>query len=436
MMDLEQPISTIHRHPTQDLLAVGSKGFTKLVRIQNGEFKPPKMLKLNKTSSKSGTTDVQFNPSYYNILASTTLLNNQIIIWDIDQCNLNKLSTNIGQHDQLVNRVSWNPINPKLLASCSQDGYIKIFDFINTKGEVLSMNHRDKVRDCQFSPFNEHLLLASYSGVVKLWDTRDTTRSVQDFYKHEADVLSIDWNPINKDIFIAGSMDKSFTLWDINIKEPCRSYKTNFGFSRIKFWKKNPQYILTSFQTNNNFAYLWNLEIQNIAEYVFKGHKEVVTGFCWDLSETKLITVSKDSKMILHDFYNGSRPLDNFYTNFCKLNDETQLYYYTDLLPNKKPLDKLPEDYNVLYKPREKKDRMIFFKHLKLSFSYDKDTVKEVFKRFSFLVRIEYLRQDVLIKKDLLEKTSFPKSNKNILFSPVGNSKNTDNFNLKLIILK
>lgn len=397
MINMELPISTIHRHPEQNLFAVGGKSFTKLIKLnEDGEFKLQKILKATKSSNKQGTSDMQFNPFFNTILASTTLLNSQILIWDYIQSNHDKLVTNIGNHDQLINRLNWNTKNPKLLASCSQDGYIKIFDFKNVpndKSPVIKIHNRDKIRDCQFSPFDEHLLLASYnSGLIKLFDTRNTSISVKDYYKHEADVLSIDWCPINKDKFVAGSMDKQFTIWDVGDNEPCRSYKTNFGVSRVKFWKKNPQYILTSFQTNNNFASLWNLEIQNIAEYTYKGHKDVVTGFCWDITETKLITGSKDSKIIIHDFYNGNRPLDNFFTNFCKLTDETHLIYYTDLLPTKKSLDKLPDDFEPLYKQNSNKKFILFYKRIKLNWTYDRNTVNEVLKRFKYIVRVEVLR--------------------------------------------
>ena len=34
-MDFESAISVINRHPDQDLLAVGGKSFTKLIRLNN-----------------------------------------------------------------------------------------------------------------------------------------------------------------------------------------------------------------------------------------------------------------------------------------------------------------------------------------------------------------------------------------------------------------
>ncbi len=29
---------------------------------------------------------------------------------------------------------------------------------------------------------------------------------------------------------------------------------------------------------------MWNINIDNIPEYIYKGHKDAVAGFCWDLT--------------------------------------------------------------------------------------------------------------------------------------------------------
>lgn len=394
MIDLESPISVIHRNPSEDLFAVGGKSFTKIIKIVNNEFKVHKVLKTAKSSSKVGTTDIQWNKSFKTILASTTLLNSSILIWDISQISHDKLSTTIGSHDQIINRISWNNINYKILASCSQDGYIKLFDY-KVKEEVLSINNKEKIRDCQFSPFSEFQLLASYNnGIINLWDTRKTDSSVSQFIRHESDVLSIDWNPLKENIFVSGSTDKNLYIWDINKSQPILNYKTNFGTNRVKWYKKNPQYILTSYQTNNNFAALWNTKIFNIPEYLFKGHKEVVTGFSWSLDESKLITVSKDSKMILHDFSNGFRPLDNFFSNFSKLIDDNNLIFYSDVLPEKENIVNKKVEENITYEKSKKTKYSLNFISFKMSFTYHKAIVNDIFRSYRFILKSNLVRNN------------------------------------------
>jgi len=80
-------------------------------------------------------------------------------------------------------------------------------------------------------------------------------------------------------------MDKNLFIWDINNNNdntPIISYKSSHGISRLKWWKKNPQYIISSYQTNNFYVSMWNINIDNMPEFTYKGHKDVVTGFCFD----------------------------------------------------------------------------------------------------------------------------------------------------------
>jgi hypothetical protein len=338
MMNLESPLSTISRNCKSDLIAIGGKSCMKVLKLgENNELKVVKILKVARTSNKTGTTDLAWNNYLENILASTTLLGSNVLIWDINQINLNKLNEKIGSHTQLINRVNWNYKNVNLLASCSQDGLLNIWNITNKPDEyVISMQHKEKIRDCQFSPFSEYLILASYvSGAVKLWDTRNYKSHVKEFIHHETDVLSIDWHPELENVFCSGSMDKNLCIWDCNQNSPIQSYKTSHGTSRVKWWKKNPQYIISSYQTNNFYASMWNINIDNMPEYLYKGHKDVVTGFCWDLSETKLITCSKDNWIIVNNFADGYRCMDNVCTHFSKFGDEEKIYSYSDTKPKK-----------------------------------------------------------------------------------------------------
>ena len=142
----------------------------KVLKWSDGEFKVHKTLKTARTNNKVGTTDLAWNNYEPNYVASTTLLNSQVLLWDINQINVSRLNEKIGSHDQLISRINWNHKNSYLLASCSQDGFLKVWD-IRERNEqhAYSINHGEKIRDCQFSPFEEYKILASYnSGSIKL----------------------------------------------------------------------------------------------------------------------------------------------------------------------------------------------------------------------------------------------------------------------------
>jgi WD40 repeat protein len=341
MINLESPLSTISRGCRSDVIAVGGKSLMRIYQLENKDnintFKLLKTLKTARSSSKVGTTDLAWNNILENILASTTILNSEVLVWDVNQVNLAKLNTKVGSHSQLISRVNWSHHNADILASCSMDGYLNIWDRkLRVDEPALSMHHRDKIRDCQFNPFFESYIIASYiSGAVKLWDIRNPRTFVKEFIQHETDVLSIDWHPKLTNIFASGSMDKNLMIWDINRDNAIQTYKTSHGTSRVKWWKKNPQYILSAYRTDNFYTSMWNINIDNMPEYIYKGHKDVVTGFCCDMTESKLITCSKDNYMIMANFEDGMSCIDNVCTNFCEFKEDDMLYIYKDKKPPK-----------------------------------------------------------------------------------------------------
>jgi len=220
MLNLDTPLSTISKNCVGDidnpesnknaLYAVGGKSLLKIIKLsENNEFRVHKILKVSKTSNKNGTTDIAWSNFHENILASTTLLFSSVLVWDINQISLDKQNQKVGTHTQMINRVNFSYHKPNVLASCSQDGFLNIWDkniYFKDKDLVvpqISMYHKDKIRDCQFSTYDENCIMASYiSGSVKLWDLRKFDKAVKEFIGHETDVLTIDWHPEMKNIFL------------------------------------------------------------------------------------------------------------------------------------------------------------------------------------------------------------------------------------------
>lgn len=412
MLNLESPLSTISRNCKSDLIAIGGKSLMKVLKLtENNELKVQKILKVARTSNKVGTTDLAWNNHLENILASTTLLGSYVLVWDINQINLSKLNEKIGSHTQLINRVNWNYKNANLLASCSQDGYLNIWDITNKPDQfVISMQHKEKIRDCQFSPFNEYYIMASYnSGAIKLWDTRNYKTCVKEFIQHDMDVLSIDWHPELENVFCSGSMDKNLHIWDINQSSPIQSYKTSHGTSRVKWWKKNPQYIISSYQTNNFYASMWNINIDNMPEYLYKGHKDVVTGFCWDISETRLITCSKDNWLIVNNFSDGFRCIDNVCTHFTKFAADESIYSYADTKPPKTNFNNVDYSRLIIGDNSRKRFRIKITNtnlislttSLRLNHYYTLSTsnIEQIFENYFFLINNTFFNRTVETNK-------------------------------------
>ena len=441
-LSLGSSLTTISRNPSTDLIALGGKNTLKVYKLHpNDKFEQQKVLKVSK-AVKIGSFDVSWNPKEKNLLASTTIFNPQIILWDYGK---KPSSSKIGSHEQMINRISWNHFQPNILASCSQDRTLKLWDIKNaickdsksidnnkiSPKPIMKIDSKEKLRDCQFSPKVEWYLLAScINGEIMLFDTRKTAEKVRTF-DHFDDVLTVDWHPSQSNVFCSGGMDRNLYIWNIDssYKKPIIAYSTIHSTYRVKWFDPNPQYIISSYQANNLYASMWNINIHDMPEYKFLGHKDVVTGFCWDTSNTRLITCAKDGTVLVTKFTDGLRLFDKISTSVTKFSKEDELMYYYNAKPQKKPFSEcdiselllcrrnsndlsisscyMPDyvdmmnfnknDFSIKSNPTlsdklvslNQTKKVQFTPHLQQYYKLDKDQIHTIFKNYCFILEPE-----------------------------------------------
>jgi WD40 repeat protein len=113
-----------------------------------------------------------------------------IIIWDISslqpgsgQAALNagaasgaRLRTLTG-HTSFVRCVSWHP-GGRLLASCSADGSVRLWDAASGAALATLQGHTNDVRAVAWHPDGALLASASEDGTIRLWELADLPRDV------------------------------------------------------------------------------------------------------------------------------------------------------------------------------------------------------------------------------------------------------------------
>lgn len=98
-------------------------------------------------------------------------------------------------HKACVYQALFSPHTPFILATCSTDGTLKIFD----------------LRQASSSP--------NASSPSAAPSTDPMTRPVMIVPAHATEILSLDWNKYRPWVLASGSVDKSIKIWD------CRSVK-------------------------------------------------------------------------------------------------------------------------------------------------------------------------------------------------------------------
>ncbi|KAI0025099.1 WD40 repeat-like protein [Xylariomycetidae sp. FL0641] len=162
-------------------------------------------------SSGETINSVAFNQSETSVLASCST-DRSIILYDL------RTNSPLARHflNFSCNKLAWNPMEPMNFAAASESHDAYIFDMrkFDRALNVLK-GHVAAVMDVNFSPTGEQLVTASYDRTIRLWN-RDEGHS-KDIYhtKRMQRVFSAEWTPDSK-YLLTGSDDGNIRLWRAN----------------------------------------------------------------------------------------------------------------------------------------------------------------------------------------------------------------------------
>ncbi|KAI0479182.1 WD40 repeat-like protein [Xylariaceae sp. FL0804] len=159
-------------------------------------------------SSGETINSVAWNQSETSVLASCST-DRSIILYDLRMSSpLMRTYLNFA-----CNKISWNPMEPMNFAAASEDHNAYLFDMrkIDRALNILK-GHVAACMDVEFSPTGEELVTASYDRTIRLWD-REKGHS-RDMYhtKRQQRVFCARWTPDSKYV-LSGSDDGNVRLW-------------------------------------------------------------------------------------------------------------------------------------------------------------------------------------------------------------------------------
>ena len=140
------------------------------------------------------------------------------------------------KHSQEGYALDWSPLRWATLASGGCDRLIYTYtacdelcsDFVMSNKDAPLKGHTDSVEDLQFSPSQEHVIAScSVDRTIRIWDLRDGKKPKLSWEAHESDVNVISWNTECKYLLSSGADDGCFRVWDL--REVQRSAKKGAG---------------------------------------------------------------------------------------------------------------------------------------------------------------------------------------------------------------
>lgn len=181
------------------------------------------MLNEQITNHTDSIEDIQFSPTEPDVLASCSV-DGTIRIFDLRTPFANISELRINAHNTDVNVISWNKISPNLLASGADNGEFKVWD-LRYVGKPAITNiqwHTDPITSIEWQPHDEWTLaVASSDNRLSIWDLsveKDDQEMVDDnlqnipdqllfLHQGQEDLKESIWHPVYKNILISTAAD-------------------------------------------------------------------------------------------------------------------------------------------------------------------------------------------------------------------------------------
>lgn len=138
-------------------------------------------------------------------------------MWSVDQRPL------VG-HEQSVEDLQWSPNERNVLASCSVDKSIRIWDVrVNPSSACMLACENAHESDVNVISWNrQEPLIASGGddGVLHIWDLRQfqSKTPIATFKHHTNYITTVEWHPTDSTVLASGGADNQVAIWDFSVE--------------------------------------------------------------------------------------------------------------------------------------------------------------------------------------------------------------------------
>lgn len=138
--------------------------------------------------------------------------------WAVDQHPL------LGHQDS-VEDLQWSPNEANVLASCSVDRSIRIWDIRAPASKACMLTaaaaHQSDVNVISWNRHEPLIVSGGDDGVINIWDLRhfQAATPIATFKHHKDHVTTVEWHPTDSTVFASGGDDDQIVLWDVAVEK-------------------------------------------------------------------------------------------------------------------------------------------------------------------------------------------------------------------------
>ncbi|XP_059101469.1 apoptotic protease-activating factor 1 [Peromyscus eremicus] len=231
---------------------------------------------------------------------ATCSVDRKVKIWD---SATGKLVHTYDEHSEQVNCCHFtNKSNQLLLATGSNDFFLKLWDLNQKECRNTMFGHTNSVSHCRFSPDDELLASCSADGTLKLWDVRSANEkksiNVRQFFlgsedpQEDAEVIvkCCSWSADGTEIIVAAK--DQILLFDIHTSGLLAEIHTGHH-STIQYCDFSPYDRLAVVALSQYCVELWNID-SHLKVADCRGHLSWVHGVMFSPDGSSFLTASDD----------------------------------------------------------------------------------------------------------------------------------------------
>ncbi|XP_051165665.1 uncharacterized protein LOC127284318 [Leptopilina boulardi] len=192
--------------------------------------------------------------------------------------------TILQAHDSPVRTMVWSH-NESWMVTGDHAGYVKYWQS-NMNNVKMFQAHKEAIRGLSFSPTDHKLATCSDDGTVRIWDFL-RCHEERILRGHGADVKCVHWHP-QKSLVVSGSKDNQqpVKLWDPKTGQSLATLHAHKSTVMDVKWNENGNWLVTA--SRDHLLKLFDIRNLNQEVQTFRGHKKEASSVAWHPSHEGL----------------------------------------------------------------------------------------------------------------------------------------------------